>query len=73
MATDKTGTLPSEAWREALRLWEAWGEEADLEAARQADACLDAGDLDGQARWRRVLRALDALQRSVPEPGEGRA
>jgi hypothetical protein len=42
--------LPPEAWHEALRLAAAWGEDAGLEAARQADACLDAGDLEGPAR-----------------------
>ncbi len=31
---------------------------------------LEAGDLDGAAAWRRVLRAVEELQGTDPKPGE---
>ncbi len=34
----------------------------------RADAMLEAGDLDGCAVWRQILRAVEELQRV--EPGE---
>ena len=34
----------------------------------QADAMLEAGDLDGYAAWRKILRAVEELERT--EPGE---
>ena len=36
----------------------------------RADAMLEAGDLDGLAVWKRILRAVEELQGTVPEPGE---
>ncbi len=36
----------------------------------RADAMLEAGDLDGVATWRRMLRAVEELQGTVPKPGE---
>lgn len=71
MASRSAGVLPPDAWREALRLQAEWGEDAELEAARQADACLDAGDLDGRACWLLVLRALDSLWWPAPGPWNG--
>ncbi len=35
----------------------------------RADALLEAGDLDGYAVWKRVLRAVGELQGVAPEPG----
>ncbi len=35
----------------------------------RADAMLEAGDLDGYAVWRRMLRAVEELQRAEPGPG----
>ncbi len=35
----------------------------------RADAMLEKGDLDGYAVWRRVLRAVEVLQRAEPGPG----
>ena len=37
--------------------------------AVRADAMLETGDLDGAAVWKRILRAVDKLQRV--EPGGG--
>ena len=36
----------------------------------QADEMLEAGDLDGLAVWRRILRAVGELQGTVPRAGE---
>ncbi len=33
----------------------------------RADAILEKGDLDGYAVWRRILRAVEELQETVPK------
>ncbi len=38
-------------------------------AARRSDAMLKAGDLDSYAVWKRILRAVEELQRAEPGPG----
>ncbi len=43
--------------------------DAPIEAAIRADAMLEAGDLDGLAVWKRVLRAVEELQGTEPGPG----
>ncbi len=35
------------------------GEDAPIHAAMRADAMLEAGDLDGYAVWKRILRAVE--------------
>ncbi len=45
------------------------GQDAPIHAAMRADAMLDKGDLDGYAVWKRILRAVEELQRV--EPGGG--
>jgi hypothetical protein len=35
------------------------GEDAPIHAAMRADAMLEAGDLDGYAVWKQLLRAAD--------------
>ncbi len=40
------------------------GEDAPIEAAMRADAMLEAGDLDGYAVWKRILRAVEELRRA---------
>ena len=42
------------------------GDDAPIHAAMQADAMLEAGDLDGCAVWKRILRAVEELQRVEP-------
>ncbi len=36
----------------------------------RADATLEAGDLDGYAVWKRILRAVEVLQGAAPKSGE---
>lgn len=31
---------------------------------------LEAGDLDGLAMWKRILRVIEELQRAAPKSGE---
>ncbi len=45
-------------------------QDASIEAAMRADAMLDKGDLEGCAAWRRILRAVEELQGTVPKPGK---
>ncbi len=40
--------------------------------AMKADAMLDQGDLDGAAVWRRIVAAINDIQRSELKPGERR-
>ena len=43
------------------------GEGAATFAADRADALLEKGDLDGSAVWRRILAAIEELQRERRE------
>ncbi len=56
-------------YRSANVLVKQHGEDAPIQAAMRADELLEAGDLDGYAVWKRILRAVEALQ--GPEPGPG--
>ncbi len=53
--------LDLDIYRSANLLVKQHGEDAPIEAAMRADAMLEAGDLDGYAVWRRVLRAVGEL------------
>ncbi len=46
------------------------GEDAALEAAMRADAMLDKGDLEGQVVWKRIVRAVEEIQRTDRPSGE---
>ena len=59
-------------YRTARLLIEQHGDEAPIHAAMRADAMLEAGDLDGQAVWKRIIRAIKDLQDRGP-PGVGEA
>ena len=37
-------------------------EDAPIHAAMRADELLDAGDLDGQGVWKRILAAIEEMQ-----------
>ncbi len=50
-------------YRSAQVLVKQHGEDPPIRAAIRADAMLEAGDLDGCAVWRRVLRAVTAAVR----------
>ena len=59
-------------WRSARVLIRQHGEQASIEAAKLADAMLERGDLDGLAVWKRVMAAVEELQRSQSAEGEAR-
>ncbi len=62
--------MPSEIdiYRSAKLLIDQHGEDAPIYAAMQADKCLEAGDLDGEATWVRVIGAIAELLDQQP-PG----
>ncbi len=53
-------------YRVANLLVKRHGTDAPVEAAMRADAMLEKGDLDGLAAWKRILRAVEELQGTVP-------
>ncbi len=56
-------------YRSANVLVKQHGPDAPIHTAMRADAMLEAGDLDGYAVWKRILRAVEELQRVEPRPG----
>jgi len=58
-------------YRSANLIVKRHGQDAPIHAAMRADAMIDKGDLGGFAIWKRILRAVEELQRV--EPGVGRA
>ncbi len=57
-------------FRSAQVLVKHHGDDAPIHAAMRADELLEAGDLDGYAVWKRILRAMGELQRTEPAHGE---
>ncbi len=57
-------------YRAANVIIKQYGEDAPIHAAMRADATLKAGDPDGYAMWKRILRLIEALQGTVPKSGE---
>ncbi len=64
--------MPSEIdiFRSANVLIREHGEDAALEAAQRADAMLERGDMEGCAVWKRVLKAVEEMQRKERREGE---
>ena len=65
-------TSDLDVYRSAHALIQQHGEGAAIQAAMNADAMLDKGDLDGAAVWRQIVAAVNDLQREKLEPGERR-
>ena len=63
-------TSDLDIFRSAAVLIREHGAGAALEAAQHADAMLERGHMDGCAVWKRVLRAVEELQRMEREPEE---
>ncbi len=59
-----------DVYRSAQLLVERHGDGAPIEAAMKADAMLEKGDLDGQAAWLRILRAVKELLQAQPDRGD---
>ncbi len=66
-----TTMIPNlDIWRSARVIIRKCGEDAPIHTAMRADAMLEAGDLDGYAVWKRILRAVEELQGTEPKMGE---
>ena len=61
-----------DVYRSAHALVQQHGEGAAIQAAMEADAMLDKGDLDGAAVWRRIVAAVNDIQCEEPVAGERR-
>ena len=59
-------------YRSAKLLIDQNGDAAAIEGAMSADSMLDKGDLDGAAVWRRIVAAINEMQRAEPAVGERR-
>jgi hypothetical protein len=57
---------PKDIYRTAKLLMEQHSENAVPEASMKADAMLENGDLDGQAVWVAVAKAIKELQNDQP-------
>ncbi len=59
-------------YRSAKVLIREHGEEANLTAAGYADAMLAKGNVAGLVGWKRIVRAVEEIERTEPLKGEGR-
>ncbi len=57
-------------YRSANLLIKQHGEEAEIFAAMQADACLEKGDLEGKRTWLKVIESIKELQDTTPPSSE---
>ena len=62
-------TSDLDIYRSANVLVKQHGEDAPSHAAMRADAMFEKGDLDGYAVWKRILRAVEELEGTGPQPG----
>ena len=61
-------TSDLDIYRSANELIKQHGDAADIEAAMRADARLAAGDMEGEAVWLRIVKAVEELRQR--EPGD---
>ncbi len=64
-------TSDLDIYRAANELIKQHSEAADIEAAMRADECLAAGDMEGEAVWLRIVKAVEELlSEERPEDAE---
>ena len=63
-------TSDLDIYRSANELIEQHGEAADIEAAMRADELMDAGDMEGVAVWKRIVKAIEELLSEERPEGE---
>ncbi len=64
-------TSDLDIYRAANELIEQHGDAADIEAAMRADELMEAGDMEGQAVWLRIVKAIEELlSEERPEDAE---
>ncbi len=62
-------TSDLDIYRSAHELIEQHGDAADIEAAMRADELMEAGDMEGVAVWKMILKAIKELLDNTP-PGD---
>ncbi len=62
VAGEQKMTSDLDIYRSANELTKQYGEAADIEAAMRTDECLAAGDMEGEAVWLRIVKAIEELQ-----------
>ncbi len=62
--------LDLDIYRGAGVIIKQYGQDAPIHAAMWADTMLEAGDLDGYAVWKRILRTIEEIQGTEPKSGE---
>ncbi len=63
-------TSDLDIYRAANVLIEQHGDAADIEAAMRADERLAAGDMEGEAEWLRIVKAVEELLSEERPEGE---
>jgi hypothetical protein len=56
-----------DTYRAAKLYIDQHGDQAALHAAMRSDALLAAGDMDGAATWRKIIKAIEVLQPTEPD------
>jgi len=59
-------------WRAAEQMLKLYGADAAIHAAMRADKLMDQGDVEGFDMWKRVVDAVNELDRVTPKDGEAR-
>ena len=54
-------TSDLDVYRSANELIKQHGDAADIEAAMRADELMEAGDMEGEAVWLRIVKAIEEL------------
>ena len=54
-------TSDIDTYRSAHELIKQYGDAADIEAAMRADGLMEAGDMEGEAVWLRIVKAIEEL------------
>ena len=63
-------TSDLDIYRSANELIKQFGDAADIEAAMRADERLAAGDMEGEAVWLRIVKAVEELLSEERPKGE---
>ena len=59
-------------FRAAAAFIKQHGHDAQHLAIKRTTEMLDTGDVDGYAVWKRIVNAINVMQRETPRPGEHR-
>jgi hypothetical protein len=59
-------------WRAAEQMRKLYGDDAAIHSAMRADKLMDQGDIEGFDMWKRVVAALNELDRVKLRVGEAK-